>query len=574
MRAGRFHHRLSRLTLALSVLSLLSASAVGAAAATAAAPAPADEAWHLYTTVRGDTVIGISRRLLTEPRRWPELARLNRLANANRIATGAALRIPLAWMRVDAAPALVQHVSGSVTVAGGAASVGQALPEGSQLSTGADGHLTVRLVDGTVLRLRPGSQLQLRESHRVRNADVLRSGARLNQGRVEVEAAPAPAGRPGFNIDTPQGVLGVRGTEFRVAADTAAGVSRGEVLGGVVAVQGRAGTPGANAAGERLAAGFGTVVDAAGQVAAPVPLLPRADLTSLPMLQERILMRFVLPTMTGAAAYRAQLATDSAFNRVLAELTSASPELRFAELPDGDYLLRVRGIDARGLEGQDSDHRFRLKARPEAPLPTAPAPRAVITSSSVELSWAGNPEAQSYRWRLVAMPNVATPSAAPDFKTPLREQSGVRERRAELSGLAPGVYHWQLGSVRADGDAGPWGDARSFELRALPPVLPPPRISDGGVSFAWEALPGQSFDIQVARDAGFTSLVFEQRLAAPNVQIKLTESGRFYVRLRARDADGYVGPYNTPQFFELMNCVRDGVGGCVRAGEQTLNLVP
>jgi hypothetical protein len=46
------------------------------------------------------------------------------------------------------------------------------------------------------------------------------------------------------------------------------------------------------------------------------------------------------------------------------------------------------------------------------------------------------------------------------------------------------------------------------------------------------------------------------------------------VRLRARDPDGFIGPYSTPQFFEVPNCLRDGSGACVRAGEQTLNLAP
>jgi hypothetical protein len=46
------------------------------------------------------------------------------------------------------------------------------------------------------------------------------------------------------------------------------------------------------------------------------------------------------------------------------------------------------------------------------------------------------------------------------------------------------------------------------------------------------------------------------------------------VRLRARDADGFQGPFTTPQYFDIANCVRDSSGSCVRAGGQTLNLTP
>ena len=77
-----------------------------------------------------------------------------------------------------------------------------------------------------------------------------------------------------------------------------------------------------------------------------------------------------------------------------------------AELPDGDYVLRVRAIDAQGLEGRDADLRFRLKARPEPPLPSAPAPRAVTVGGRVEFAWAANPQAATYELQLAAEPTL------------------------------------------------------------------------------------------------------------------------------------------------------------------------
>jgi predicted phage tail protein len=197
-------------------------------------------------------------------------------------------------------------------------------------------------------------------------------------------------------------------------------------------------------------------------------LLPQPDTAALPALQERVLVRFTLPVLAGAARYRAQLAdqADGAhFDRVLAELTSASPELRFQDLPDGDYVLRVRAIDGLGLEGRDADHRFRLKARPEAPLPAAPQPGAVTVGSRADFSWAASAEAARYRLQL---------AATPDFKAPLRDVADLRATATQLEGLQPGTYHWRLASLRADGDPGPWGDARRFEVLAPPPPRPPP----------------------------------------------------------------------------------------------------
>jgi hypothetical protein len=307
------------------------------------------------------------------------------------------------------------------------------------------------------------------------------------------------------------------------------------------------------------------VVDTSGRVAPPVALLPAPDTAALPALQERLLMRFALPAIAGAARYRGQLAGDARFDRVLAELTSATPELRFSGLPDGDYVLRVRAIDSLGLEGRDADHPFRLKARPEAPLPAAPPPRAVSVGSKADFSWTANAEADRYRLQV---------AATPDFKAPLRDLGDLRALAAQLDGLQPGVYHWRLASLRADGDQGPWGDPRSFELRPPPPVPKPAVVGDDGVDFAWDAAPGQTFEFQLARDAAFTALVLERRLTQPAITLPLPGSGRFYVRLRATDPDGFVGPYTTAQFFDVPGCLRITSGGCVRAGEQTLNLVP
>jgi hypothetical protein len=515
----------------------------------------------LYTTVPGDTLIGLGKRLLVNPAQWPQLTRANALRNPNQIATGTALRIPLRLMQTETVPATVITVVGEARGGAGATlQAGALVAEGGEIGTGTDGHVTIRLVDGTVLRLRPNSRLAVRESRRVPAAGSTQSGARIDQGRVEVEAAPAQAGRPGFRIDTPQGVLGVRGTEFRVGIDPAQGQTRGEVLGGTVAVSDPKG-----GGEQRVGAGFGTVIDNAGQVAPPVRLLDAPVVAALPALQERLLMRFVLPAMAGASAYRGQVARDATFDQVVADLTSPTPELRFAELADGDYVLRVRGIDAKGLEGRDADHRFRLKARPEAPLPSAPAPRAVSFGDRADFTWAANNDAQTYRLRL---------AADPAFKTVLRDLKGLTALAASIDGLVPGTYHWQLASVRAGDDQGPWGDVRSFELRPPPPNPKQPQVGDSAVGFAWDAAPGQTFEFQVARDLAFTQRVLERKLTQPSIDLPLPGTGRFYVRLRATDPDGFVGPYTTPQYFDVPNCLRDGNGGCVRAGTGTLDLAP
>lgn len=506
------------------------------ATGSAAAQAPAE--W-VYVTERGDTLIGLGQRLLTEPRRWPEIARLNRVANPDRIPTGSPLRFPVALLRTEPVPATLLGTVGSVQAPA-------TLDEGAELRTGPDGHATVRLVDGTVLRLRPDSTLRLTESRRVPRTELTRAGARLQGGRVEVEAARPRAGVPGFRVDTPQGVLGVRGTQFRVAATEAR--TRGEVLEGVVAVAG-------GGSEQRVEAGFGTVVDAGAPVAVPVPLLPAPALPATLPLQERVLIRLQLPSVPGAAAYRGQVARDAAFEQVLAEVLSAGNELRLADLPDGDYRLRVRAADARGLEGQDATATFRLKARPEPPLPSAPEPGARIVGGRAEFRWAANAQAGSYRLQL---------ATEPGFAAPLRALDDLRGLATVVEGLEPGSYHWRLRSVRPDGDLGPWGDPSAFEVRPAPPAPPQATVGDRTVRFAWQGRPGQGFDFQVARDEAFATLVLERRLAETAIELPQFGTGRFWVRLRAIDPDGWVGPFGAPQYFDVPNCMRDAAGACVR----------
>jgi hypothetical protein len=550
-----------------------------AAAATCAAPAaPADEPTLSYRLRPGDTLIGLGQRLLLNPADWPQLQRLNAVRRPRAMPVGMALRIPLRLLRGEPAAAAVVSVHGDV----GGATAGQALTEGSDIRTGADGQAVVRLVDGSVLHLRAGSRLSIVESRRLAPNSGLnggpdegaRSGVRLEQGRVEIKAQTARGGVPGFRIHTPQGVLGVRGTEFRVSSHE--GVTRGEVLHGVVAVTGAAGAGTTSAADEvRLAADQGTLIDAQGHVAAARALPPPPSLEGLPALHERPLVRLQIPMSPASSAvqgWRVQIARDARFDELLVDQYSATPDVRIAGLDDGRYPMRLRAVGADGLEGPDAVTTLVLKARPEPPLPRAPGVGAVIVGNRAELAWTAGGEARRYRLQLGRAD--AAPGATP-FAPPLVDRGDLSAPELALDELPPGRYLWRLASVRADGDQGPFGDAQAFELRALPgaPQLPaPPAVGDGGLQLYWQGQPGQRFDVQLARDPGFTEVVAERATDAAQLDLPLPGSGRFYVRLRARDADGYIGPWSAAQHFDVVACVRDGGQTCWRVGDGRLNV--
>lgn len=519
----------------------------------AAAAVSAGEPVFTHVVTREETLIALSRRLLADPRQWPQLQQHNRIVDARRIPVGTMLKIPVRLLATEPVPARVLSASGEVSGPQGVAvAAGQALPQGARLQAGDGGQATLQLVDGTVLRLRAGSAVQVETSRRLHGSGGALSGVKVEDGQVEVQAQKRPgAGAPGFQISTPQGLLGVRGTEFRVSVDARAETTRNEVLEGQVMTEGRDGR-----AGRSVAAGFGVVVDRSGTVTPPVRLLAPPDVSAWPALQERVLVRFPIRPQPAVVAYRAQVAAaaDPAFERVLQDVRSTGAELRLVDLPDGDYRIRVRAEDAQGLQGRDALHLFTLKARPEPPLPTGPGPKAVVSGARLDLAWASVDEARSYRLQL------ARDEA---MREPIQDQRTLAGTAWSVDALAPGVYFWRLASERSATDQGPFGPVQRVELRALPAPLPPPRVGEDSLKLAWEGLPGQTFEVEFARSADFAVLELTRRTEQSALELRLPGTGRYWVRMRARDPDGFVGPYTAPQAFTVPNCLRDGQQRCV-----------
>lgn len=538
---------------------LLALSVDARALTSVSAPVPGAEPSFPYTlTATGrDTLIALGRRFLADPRQWPQLQAYNQIANPRRMRVGTVVRIPLRLMVAELVPAQVLSVSGDVRGADGRTiAEGQTVPQGGSLSTG-EGQATVRLVDGTVLRLRPATAVQVDDSRRLPRVGGVLSGVKLQDGQVEVKAQKAlNGGLPGFRVSTPQGLLGVRGTEFRVTVDRGAELTRSEVLEGQVVADGRGVQP-----GQQVNAGFGIVMGRTGEVQSPVKLLEAPELSALPVFQDRPLVRMPIEPRPGAVAYLGRIAADTRFEPVLsvvrAEVLPASTELRFADLPDGRYVLRVRAEDAQGLQGPDAEHTFTLKARPEPPLSTAPAPRVILSDTQVTFAWTAAQNAQTYRLQL---------ARTEDFREPLHDRRGLVDPSLQIDGLAPGVYHWRLASERSTTDQGPFGAAQRVELRALPTPVPPPVVGPGGIRLVWEGLPGQTFEIEFARDASFAIVELARQTDVPALEVTMPGTGRYFTRLRARDPDGYVGPYTDPQHFSIPHCLRDGAGRCAENG--------
>ena len=155
----------ARVTRALAVAALACIALCSAPGSSARAePAAAGTDFIYHTKIR-DTLIGLGRRLLHDPRRWHEVQTRNGIVNPKRMARGTTLRIPYAWLRTSPEVATVASVAGAVKRADGAVAPGDRLPQGSVIETGGDGSITIKLAGGALLRQCPGSR---RHDHRTR----------------------------------------------------------------------------------------------------------------------------------------------------------------------------------------------------------------------------------------------------------------------------------------------------------------------------------------------------------------------------------------------------------------------
>lgn len=527
--------------------ALALACATGSSPLAAALPAPAaPEAQWLHRVERGDTLIGLRGRVMRADADWRLVQRLNRIADPRRLQPGSTLRIPLGLLLERPAVAEVLHVHGEVRVerpgqAAQALAASTAVGSGDVLVTGPQSSLSLRFADGSSTLIGPDSRVAVERHVTLATRP---GGAPVADTRLRIEGGSTlnrvPAARPAsrFEIRTPAANLAVRGTEFRGRFEGRAALAE--------VTEGRLGI-----AGAALDAGFGARAEAG---AAPLvrPLLPAPARGALPARIERVPLVLPLPapgTLPGAAAWRAQVFAPGEPGRLLLDGRFEGAQAAWPDdLPDGPYELHLRAADADGIEGRTARLSFELKARPEPPFLQAPRAGERVETETVRLVWSRNPAASRYRLQI---------ARDAGFTPPLVLDQELAATEA-VQPLPEGAYHWRVRSIRGADDAGPFGDGQAFE-RVPPPPPPaapaaePPRTVQGGLMLGWaaSALPGARYQLQVARDAGFTDIVADERLDGTEFLLREPPAGTYHVRVRTIAADGPAGAFGTAQLVEV-----------------------
>jgi hypothetical protein len=378
------------------------ALAAGGYAAQATPTVQLDEPAIAFVVRPKDKLEVIGKTLLRSPRDWAEVARLNRLPDPNVIHPGQTLQMPLRLVRSEPRAAQLTAVSGDVQVDGRPARVGDALPEGGRIQLGTNSTAVARLPDGSDAKFLPSTLAEVAQSRLYATRDPagsistnLFSGTiRLVRGVVETLAAKAQNRAKPLEITTPTALVGVRGTQFRVAfgdddANPGNRNSRTEVLDGSV----RADNP-AQGSTASVAAGSGGVINPTQREVLVEKLLDPPSLLGVPAQVERrpsTPALLPLPPLPGAVAYRLQLARDERFEQLADDRRLPATGNLSLNAADGAYFLRLRGIAASGLEGLDA-------TKPIVLATVAPIQRVNLTGSALQagvngglLTWQANP---------------------------------------------------------------------------------------------------------------------------------------------------------------------------------------
>jgi hypothetical protein len=511
------------------------------------------DAAHVVQT--GDNLYVLARRYLDDPRQWPQLQSINQIKDPLRLMPGRTLVIPAALLRLPTAAAEVLHVAGQPRIQVGPGldptplAVGGRVAEGARIEVGDGGFVTLRLADGSVVRLTTGSTIRWRELRRAPDGSRAQSSIELERGRVDATVKPLPASGNRFEIRTPLAVGGVRGTSFGVAlADN--GDFVGDVREGAIQVQ-----PLTMAHGQvplLLRMGNGARVGSASTGLTMSRLLAAPDLSAVPQVVEDIAM-FELPLPDGplTTAWQVHSASDDAGDNVLRNATFTQPRARFVGLEDGRYRLAVRAINVQGIPGEEATRDLIVNARPPSPLLLEPRPGSRLPTSDIEMLCTEGAGVEGYRFQL---------ARDTGFTDLIDIASDAVRCHHTAQALPPGRYQWRVAAVSRDvgglRDQGPFSQAVAFTVVALPPV-PQGLLLDTGMpdtlAIQWGAGLGGPwrFRIQMARDAGFTELLEDRELAEPSYARALPAPGVYHVRVQQIDADGLTGAWTGHQRLEV-----------------------
>ena len=410
-----------------------------------------------YKVKPGDRLVDIAKTYQKKPDEWKQLQQRNGVTEPKLLTPGKQLNIPVGELKQGNPVAEAVLVHGDVQRLDksgqpmGKLSSGDILKMGDRLQTSARSTLTIRFADDSRMLVTEKSTIDLTSLVNYGKTGMADTKVQVLEGGTDSQVTPqrGPAAR--YEIGTPAINLAVRGTGFRIQVDGSSGETRTEVDEGLIA-----GTAGGQQA--LIGRGFGLIAEPGKPLGAPQALLPAPQLEPRDDVIGKLPVQFAWQSLAGAQQYRLQLlAQVQGAEAIIEDALLQTTRVQWDDLPDGDYVLRIRGVHASGLEGLNAVKVFALRTKPEPPKLTFPGDGQRSTGSKISFRWDAAIEAHSYRFQVAEDERFAqvvalVPNIAGDVG-------------AVLLALPPGPYFWRVASVTRAGVIGPYSDAFRLELQ-------------------------------------------------------------------------------------------------------------
>jgi hypothetical protein len=357
----------------------------------------------------------------------------------------------------------------------------------------------------------------------------------LENGEAEIKADPNKRKGTHFVIETPAAFATTRGTIYRVRAEP--NRTRAEVTQGKIDVTNNKGNI-------RVPQRFGVITE---KDKTPSKLKP---LLSAPIIKPLETVRYLparleWPVHKNASAYRAQISDNPEFSRLVYDYTGPIAKLNIpVDFADGQYWLRIRGIDQDGLQGLETLEAFSIDARPFPPVIQKPLPNKPAYTGEVAFQWTQPESVVEYIFELSKDESFAS-SIASINSTETEIAQSIQE---------PGQYYWRVTSIDENGKTGPVGFTNKLEVKPTPktPELAAPEATEEHLNFAWQADPTSAkYQVQLALDMSFEEMVEEVYSDQAFASVPRPEVGTYYFRVRGIDADNYPGGWSAVQKLDV-----------------------
>ena len=499
-----------------------------------APPIPERSGDWTYTVRPGDSLDGISNRLLGDSHGQDDLVRYNNISTHQPLMPGETLKVPLNWLDRSPKPARATSVTGTVFVYPHLETERRHLRVGDRLNVGdevrtTNGQAIIRLADGSVLQVERQSRLTFDRLTQYGRSGMADTRMNLERGRINTEVEPFEHRGSRFEIETPSAVAAVRGTQFSVESrpgGTLLEVREGEVWFGDGEDQ------------KAVHAGYSAYQGANGaQSLAPLDAAPEIRIDDTRINSMPMDIRWEGAPESGR--YRVRLFDRDTGQWLISKEVQKS-RISLDQLNNGEYRLKVASIGERNRHSEVSTLDFVVNRQAHPAELTAPANQATVDAGRPAFRWKRQDDNEEARIEVARTDAFEEIVAASDWD---------RMETAQLNQpLESGQYHWRVVTRKGDASTAT-SETRRFTMAGQ---LAGTRIISANsienqVNLYWNQVDeAEGYRLQLARDENFNDIVEDVTVEQTETRLQLEPGQRYHVRVKGLATDPMTSDWGEP----------------------------